>query len=244
MGSIWKNIKKVFIGIPILNRLDLLIRCIGALDYPSDVIIVNNNSSDNEFNYQLNSLTHQRGLQVLHQKRNLGVAASWNLIIRSGIARGYEWIFIGSNDTFLTPGSLKKAVEVRKDATVGVWHLHAFNFFLLRKMTIDLVGWFDKNFYPAYKEDQDYSYRCWLAGVNRLPSIPGCGAEHIGSATIKSDRHFRNCNQRTHSRNTDYYRLKWGGDANQEVFTRPFNQPDYKWWQEANANIGVRDWTE
>lgn len=235
--------KQIFIGIPLLNRLDLLLKCIEALDYPADIVIINNNSSDAQFKRELNSLAKCKGFAVLHQKQNLGVAASWNLIVRTGLTKGYQWFFIGSNDTILHPGSLKAAVDFKKTDGVGIWHLHAFNFFLMRTMTIDLVGWFDENFYPAYKEDQDYSYRCQLAGVLRVAGVPGCNADHVGSATLKSDPDWAARVQPTQARNATYYRMKWGDDVGYEVYRHPFDntEHDYKWWPNPKSDIAVRN---
>ena len=178
--------ERVFIGIPILNRPDLLRECVASIDYPAEVLVVNNNARNENFARQIGGMASELGFAVSHQSRNLGVSASWNLIIRSGLAQGYEWVFIGSNDTVLHPGSLSAAVKMQKDSGTRVWHLSAWNFFLVNRQTIEDIGWFDENFYPAYKEDQDYSYRCHLAGRQRV-NVPGASAEHLGSATIRSD---------------------------------------------------------
>jgi GT2 family glycosyltransferase len=230
--------RKIFIGIPILNRLDLLTKCVAALDYPAEVVVVNNNACETKFNLRLDSMASERRFEVLHQDRNLGVSASWNLILMIGFRRGYDQIFIGSNDTFLHPGSLRVATDLPKSQEFGVWHLHAFNFFIVCRRAIETVGRFDENFYPAYKEDEDFSYRCELAGVRRAPSIPGCTADHIGSATIHSDPQLFSANERTHHLNTLYYIAKWGGDAGHEIFRHPYNNPsyDHRWWPTPGAH--------
>jgi len=53
-------------------------------------------------------------------------------------------VFIGSNDTFLQPGSLDAALKFANGRRHAVLHLHAFNFFLLHKSSIVDVGWFDE----------------------------------------------------------------------------------------------------
>ena len=156
---------KIFIGIPILNRLDLLVNCLDALDYPRELVIVNNNTVDPSFLSAITMLCASKNATLLNQHRNLGVSASWNLILRTAFERGYEWVFIGSNDTTLHPGSLKAAVEMDKALGGGIWQLCKFNFFLIPRRTVKAVGWFDENFYPAYMEDQDYRYCCTLAGL-------------------------------------------------------------------------------
>jgi GT2 family glycosyltransferase len=237
-----------FIGIPILNRLDLLSHCLLAIDHPAEVVEVNNNATDGSFRRDLERLTGERslagdgvGVQTLQQERNLGVAASWNLILRTGFASGRQSVLIGSNDTFLRLGSL--AAALAGDPEVGIRHLCAWNFFLIRRFVLEEVGWFDENFYPAYKEDQDYSYRCALAGVRRA-NVDGAGGEHVGSATINSDQRYRGRNGYTHDWNGRYYAEKWGGDAGQERYVRPFDRAgkDWRWWPDPGASIAERDW--
>ena len=98
---------KIFIGIPILNRMDLLVKCLDALDYPHELVIVNNNAVDPDLHFKISELALKHNAILLNQDRNLGVSASWNLILRTAFERGYEWVFIGSNDTTLHPGSLE-----------------------------------------------------------------------------------------------------------------------------------------
>jgi GT2 family glycosyltransferase len=236
--------EKVFIGIPILNRLDFLQRCLQSIDHAAEIVIVNNNSIDRGFSRDLQELAEGRQITVLHQARNLGVAASWNLILRTGFERGHHWVFIGSNDTFLTPGSIRAALDMPKDPAVGVWNLREANFFLINKATVDSVGWFDENFYPAYKEDQDYFYRCRLSGLKWV-EVPGAGASHIGSATIHSNPDYHAHNQNTHFNwNLNHYKMKWGGDARDEQYTTPYNRSDvdHRWWPDPSGSIAVRDW--
>src|SRR5262249_31830119 len=239
-----RKIDNVLIGIPILNRLDLLAKCLDAIDYPADVVVVNNNSIDPDFARELSRMAEQRRFTVLHQKRNLGDAASWNLIIRFAFDKGLDWVFVGSNDTFLHPGSLRTAVEIAKEPDVAVWYLHGPNFFLINKQTVETVGWFDENFFPAYKEDQDYSYRCHLAAMRQV-AVQGASADHVGSATIGSNPDYAAQNTHTHMNwNRSHYIMKWGGDTGQEKFAHPYNDPknDLKWWPDPGNSINERDW--
>ena len=234
----------VFIGIPLLNRLDLLERCVCAIDCPAEIMVVNNNSTDATFRNDLDHLAGVHGLEVLHQDRNLGVASSWNLISRTAFDRGRDWVFIGSNDTMLHAGSLKATVELPKAGDIAIWHLHAFDFFLINRACVERVGWFDENFYPAYKEDQDYSYRCELARLRRV-DVDGAGGDHVGSATIRSDPEYARLNADTHCNwNANHYRMKWGGDVGNEVYRHPYNNPehDHKWWPDPGGSVEHRDW--
>jgi hypothetical protein len=236
----------IFVGIPILNRADLLARCLDSIDHPAHVLVVNNNTVDERFNDQLWKLGSARGLEVADQARNLGIAASWNLILKTGMARGFELIMIGSNDVLLSPGSLARVQSYPKQEREVIWHIHAWNFFAIHRRAVAHVGWFDENFYPAYKEDQDYMYRCMLAGAERVSTDEiGGGSEHLGSQTIHSDPHYYACNEDTHLRwNLSYYLDKWGGDFGAERYTTPFGDArrDWRWWPPPGPSIAERDW--
>ena len=160
---------QLFLAIPVLNRLDLLERAVARIDQPAEVLIVNNNTADPAFDAGLAALATARGLRVTTPGRNLGVAASWNLILRTAMELGHEVAYIGSNDTLLKPGTLESVRARVEDSGPDelIWHAHSWNFFAIHTNAVARVGWFDENFYPAYKEDQDYSYRCRLAGVTR-----------------------------------------------------------------------------
>lgn len=234
---------RLFIGIPVLNRLDLLRNCLERIDYPSDLTVVNNNSHDFSFDRQLGELAQEFGLTVHRPGRNMGVAASWNWLVRTALERGHELAVIGSNDTFLEPGSLAAFANLPKDDNVAVWHLSNWDFFAIGRRSMERVGWFDENFYPAYKEDQDFAYRCELAGLKRIP-VPSASAATVGSATLKSSRAYQLRNATSHHLNTLYYHRKWGGDFKQELFRRPFNAPDrdHRWWPDPENSIYERDW--
>ena len=242
--------ERIFIGIPILNRLDLLARCLDHIDVPAEILIVNNNSVDEAFREELSNLASRHGLEVHHQERNLGVAASWNHILATGIGQGHEVVFIGSNDTLLHPGALAATLARIRDSRQDelLWQIHALNFFAIHARAVSCVGWFDENFYPAYREDQDYSYRCALASVKRVNlHLPNSGAEHLLSQTIRSDPEYWRLNVETHlGWNTQYYEMKWGDLPGAERFSTPFGRSDrdWRWWPDPGDSIWRRDWDQ
>ena len=240
------TLDKIFIGIPILNRADLLDTCLSKIDVPADVLIVNNNSVDPQFHKDMAGLAEKYPfLDVRQQERNIGVAASWNFIIKMGMGWGHEIIFIGSMDTFLRPGALRAALDaLLKEPSAGVWHINCWNFFVVTLETVKRVGWFDENFYPAYEEDVDYSYRCSLAGVPRM-NVEGPGADHVGSATLGSNPEYAAKSQHTHFQwNRTHYMMKWGGYIDGEVHKSPYGRDDkdWRWWPDPGGSIAHRDW--
>lgn len=259
---------KIFVGIPVLNRLDLLRQSVTSIDVPADVLIINNNTYDAAFNQELDDLVKSSGFDVYSPRYNLGVAASWNRIVMHGMGLGYEKIYVSSNDSKFLPGTLAYMEEhVPCDGAV-LWLLGGFHAFRLHTSFISKVGWFDENFYPAYFEDNDFVRRCQLAGA-RYHHLPRCraGAETTieapmeygvvdvdpagGSRTIGSDPIYAKHNGSTFGAwNATHYRMKWGGAPGGEKFTVPYdgdatinpNKRDHRWWPDPGWTLKPRDW--
>lgn len=249
--------QKIFVGIPVLNRFDLLDQAIAALDYQnSELFIVNNNTVDAAAQEQFTTLKQKYNFDSFSPRFNLGVAASWNRIITTAWSRGYEFVYIGSNDTLLGPGSLRALVEMEKSPNECLWLLHGFNFWCFRIAAIPVVGLVDENFMPAYFEDNDFHRRVTLAGLETVHMrstpfeqngrvVPAVSARHLGSQTIASDPEYAIHNSNTFGNwNAAHYNMKWGGPVGDERFKTPYGEADkdIRWWPDPAGTIAVRDW--
>lgn len=179
----------IFIGIPCLNRFDLLEQAVACIDVPHELYLIDNSVV------------------------NLGVAKSWNRILREGFSRGYDWVFIGNNDCFANPGAMQLTINRLGTDGVGIWHIHYWSLFAISRQTVERVGWFDDEIWPCYYEDNDYYRRCELAGVP-MRQVPEATAVHLSEMTRKSGFVGRD--------NRPYYIRKWGGPPGEETFTTPF----------------------
>jgi GT2 family glycosyltransferase len=205
------------IGVPILNRPELLADMVASIDTEvGQLIVIDNGGVVEDF-------THPcvREVHVVHLPHNLGVGAAWNLIFK--LTPKADWWAILNSDLVLGPGDLDRLASSMKDPAPHVTQLLGFAAFGINQGVLDAVGLFDENFHPAYCEDVDYVRRCNLAEVP-IPSIEG-NLDHVGSATIYGNQRYRTQNDMTYAANRDYYRRKWGGDVNgTERFSTPFDQ--------------------
>lgn len=242
--AVAKTPDRIMVGIPLVNGLDLLRQCVDAIDLSVDLLVINN-AFDSAVHEEIRQYLKDQGIDSVSPRHNLGVAASWNRIALEAFSRGLDYFVVGSNDCFLGPGALQRSLDVFKERKGGIVHIHSWNFFVVSLTTIQKVGLFDENFYPAYCEDQDYSYRCKLAGVERV-DVGLTGTVHRGSQTILSDVRLRQCNGVSHAQNSAYYVSKWGGTAGEEKFVIPFNKPgkDLRWWPDPGDSVAKRDWAE
>ena len=202
------------LGVPYISRPDLLSALFASIDEPVDRLLVVDNSEDGSA-----PVTPQAIHIAAHH--NLGVAASWNLILKATPLAPW-WLLVNADIAF-APGDLARlAATVGTDA--GVWEMWGFAAFAINRAAVDTTGLFDENFHPAHHEDCDYRRRLALAGVPRHP-FP-CGVSHYGNATIKSDERHRRQNDRTAALNERYYAAKWGSVAcedGHERYVAPFD---------------------
>lgn len=197
------------LAIPCISRPDLLARCIASIDHPIDRLVVIDNSPTGGYAEVVDRAVPDcvNDWFVCEPPANLGVAASWNLAIRTH--PDAAWWCIANADTEFALGDLARlAVEMEKGGARWVGMNGDWRVFGLSWDAAWSVGWFDENFHPIYCEDADYEHRCTRAGIPWY-FIEG-GATHVGSATIKEAR-YAALNARTYAENVRYYVHKWGG---------------------------------
>jgi hypothetical protein len=229
----------------ILNRGDLLTRLFNSIDMPvEEFFLIYNHTGTPDPSIQtaiddmeykiLQKQTPVRHLTVYRPEgplTNTGVARGWNICVKENKNAKY-WTIVG-NDIMFSPGDLEKmhdAAEEHHLTHAMFWANHGFSFFIITPLAIEKVGWFDINFYPAYKEDQCFGYRMSVVGVPRMnvqeiKSIHGDIGPNSsrGSSTIYSSPEYMAKNARTHHLNYLYYVKKYGGDAGHELWVHPYN---------------------
>lgn len=213
----------MLIGVPCINRADLLACLLSSIDEPWPIVVV-----DNSTGLDVVAACEPYDLSLVMPPANLGVAASWNLIIRTH--PNEPWWCIANADAELGPGDLANlAAEMAKPGPRWVGMNGDWRVFGINASAVEQVGFFDESFHPIYCEDADYERRCTLAGVPWY-FIEG-GVTHVGSAAIAAGYSAENA--RTYPGNRAYYVAKWGGDLRGgETFQTPFDRGG-----------SIRDWT-
>jgi GT2 family glycosyltransferase len=139
------------------------------------------------------------------------------------------WWFIPNHDVEFAEGDLQRLIDHMQHDQNSLVMLNWMSAIGMTRHVLREVGWFDENFVPAYYEDNDYLWRCKLAGVS-VVNIPS-GYFHDGSSTIKSNSVYATRNMKSFPSNGEYYRAKWGGYPGSEQFERPFNgQGNHRDW--------------
>lgn len=227
------------LGVPILSEPKLLLRMLASIDVPVGRVVVVDNGDVVDGVIPALPEYDDLNISVIKPGHNLGVAASWNAIIKA--VPDAPWWAIVNFDLVFAPGDLARLDE-HMDKEGGVALLGTFSAFGVDRGAIKRAGMFDENFHPAYYEDNDFDYRCRLAGVP-MAGLPA-GLTHDISSTLQSSPSFRAGNMRSFPQNGDYFVRKWGGTPYHEVYTTPFNAGgDIRSWQLDVDRLAAQRWT-
>lgn len=183
-----------------------------------------------------------RGAECYYCPKNYGLAASWNVGMRRAYEDNYNGVIILAASAQIKT-SLKEFIglinQSEAESPKCKYLLQmplALHCYCLTRRCVEVLGYFDENFWPIYVEDADYSYRSQLLKLNnevvnfqKLGSVEPAGA----SLTCNKEPKFMNLWFHNTDRIHKYYEAKWGGTHTNEKFTHPFNNP----------SIGVNEWS-
>lgn len=219
------NDMKIALIVPVLKRFDLFTKLMNSVDVEIRPYVIDN--------YNVNR----------------GVAAAWNIGIRKALEDGYEYAIISNDDVVFEKESIKKIYECMietgavaisanpnnsinsESGTLSIG-CDFFCFMININKLVEVCGYFDENFHPAYFEDNDMLYRIKLSGEKYYIKTDA-PAYHFGSATQNSNPNAKVCPDNVFKSLQAYFKIKWGGLPNEETFSNPFNNSEnsIKYWE-------------
>jgi len=209
---------KFAIGIPTLNRVDLLLPSLMkySFDFKDvDIYIIDNGNQNLSFIETIYPFFH-----VQEVPNNIGVAGSWNMLCNL-IFKNYDNALIINDDVYLGYGT-----DVVNDVIIEypysfIQSFASWSVFLISKHMYDYIGNFDETFYPAYYEDSDYIYRMKLKGIRHNVSDKLNPQVLRISMTQEKNPELVNNSMRA---NRLRYIEKWGNSPLLETFLTPYNK--------------------
>lgn len=231
----------VFIA-PHYNRPDLTDRMLASIDSPVGRGLVVDNSRSG---YQPAVGSEWRTFAPPFT--SLGYPGSINFgIMQTPDAPWWVWC---SNDVVFGPGDLAAiATEMEMAGSAPYIVTAHFAMGALNRALVELVGLFDEHsFWPLYFDDNDYAYRCHLAGVDvhyNEWNISEGTAGFATSLTVQSDPVVALANSRSFAINRAAYVEKWGGVPGEERFRFPWNRRATPLWATRPSPAGrtARSW--
>ena len=200
-------IKPMILGVPSLWRYELLDRLIASAlagtRVPDEILVV-----DNGGKYE----AKDSRVRVIYSGENLGVAASWNRLLRAG-----AWV-ISNDDVVFTHRTFEELASALESGTLFVNGL-GWALFGQRPEVAEKIGFYDERFFPAYYEDDDYEVRLIDAGIATRFPVLSEPVEHIGWASSRKREDGELCDPAEHHaiyrKNCQVFIDKWGGSTDQ-----------------------------
>jgi GT2 family glycosyltransferase len=200
--------------IPTVNRADLLAEAMAQYErvFPETPVLIWDNGKQ--------GLPEYRNTETFVSDRNLGVAASWNALIKRASDRGFDTYLILNDDVILQCGE-ETLDRVLANGGDDIFHrcrpFYNWSSFILRKHIYMKVGPFDEEFKGCFFEDNDYEYRMRLSGIHIRYEDELNPGVYRNSQTIEKDPKLGN-----YIDNRELFIRKWGGMPGSETYLTPY----------------------
>jgi len=214
--------------IPTVNRADLLQECLACLAGQSHdlagVLVIDNGQQ---------GLGEEHGwIRVLPMPHNLGVAASWNLGLRTFFEDPAITHVLALNDDITLNGGQISQIKATIRANPEKWMLtgpYQWSVWALSRegyqaMCGEAGYCFDEGFYPAYFEDNDFHHRISHLFPGRYLGLLPALEPAVLRSTMSGARDPSLLAQ--FKENEARYAAKWGGPPGAErIFPQPAGEP-------------------
>lgn len=109
-----RGLNKTIAVVVTYNRLELLKQCISALQnqsYPCDILIVNNDSTDDTENWATEYVKTVNNIHYINTGKNIGGAGGFNKGMRWAVERNYEYVWVMDDDCLPNTDALDKLMQ-------------------------------------------------------------------------------------------------------------------------------------
>jgi GT2 family glycosyltransferase len=190
--------------IPVLNRYDLLARCVASIDFPVENLLIINNGPQAVVVEK--RAANQR---VLDMPSNLGVGPSWNLGIKC-FPWSSGWLFLNS-DAWFSPNALADFWSRCGRDTITLAGDPGWCCAWIGDEVVKKVGMFSECYLPAYYEDTDFEARAKAVGI--IADRTDCAVNHDNASTVLTDPAIKPLHMPRFRINTKLHNERWANDV-------------------------------
>lgn len=207
---------KLIIGIPTLNRADLLNEALIKYfeDFENTEIFIVDNGNQS-------IITREEKFAIYRPTENLGVAKSWNYIMDYADKVEATHVLMMNDDVYL--GRTEHEIISVLTNNENFDFINSFlNWcsYILKVEAWKKAGKFDEEFFPAYFEDNSFDYKMTLIGAKKTWTSFLDPIVYRNSMTIAKDPALNN----RFEYNKQLYIKMWGGIPTEEKYVTKFNQ--------------------
>lgn len=207
---------KLIIGIPTLNRADLLNEALEKYfeDFQNiEIFIVDNGNQS--------IITREEKFAIYRPSENLGVAKSWNTIMDYAEKVDASHVLMLNDDIYL--GRTEHEINMILKNNNNADFINSFQNWCSYILKVDMwkkAGKFDEEFFPAYFEDNSFDYKMTLLKANKSWTSFLDPIVYRNSMTIAKEPSLNN----KFSQNRATYIDMWGGLPTEEKYLTKFNK--------------------
>jgi GT2 family glycosyltransferase len=207
---------KLIIGIPTLNRADLLNEALEKYfeDFKDTEIFIVDNGNQS-------IISREEKFAIYRPSENLGVAKSWNYIMDYADKKDATHVFMLNDDIYSgkTEHEIKMVIKNNEDSDF-INSFCNWSSYILKVEAWKISGKFDEDFFPAYFEDNSFCYKMTLHGRKKTYTSFLDPLVYRNSMTLAKDPTLNN----RFELNRQLYIKMWGGIPTEEKYVTKFNQ--------------------
>ena len=220
--------------IPVTTQAERLKRLTSGIADKSKLIIVHNYHHPRTI--EIGRSLRREGAEVVpFRGDNRGSCGSWNIGLKKMDTTPAEFVIIFSPGTQFPKGAdqfVNAVLDAEKNNPKLCYRIQGdgFHTVCITKRLYDILGLFDENLYPAYRDDADWQRRGVLLGPRFSESLFDIEKELTLTTGARNNYIFAH-----YWHNIDiqvkYYVKKWGGDVGMETYKRPFGNKPLSYWK-------------
>jgi hypothetical protein len=213
---------KTFVGIPVVNRFDLLERALNCIPEDINGVVANNSGKPlvvpGRFESILSPvpLSYSQSMNAFQHKAKYEIRDYWFFMHSDGVAKEADF---------------RRLIEMAESASLTDKWACIFTHYdvlaLFNTKAVADIGPWDHHSFPNYFTDNDWYRRARLKGYEMF-NLPEHTVEHgengNGSRTINSDPVLLKTNEVMFPAYRALYAAKWGGEPGHETYATPWNR--------------------